>query len=37
MSVDLADEILAETGGRPVHRIVEGEYGKNAETHARIK
>ncbi|MBN9669721.1 NADPH:quinone reductase [Roseibium aggregatum] len=33
---DLADRILDATGGRPMDRIVEVEFGRNAETNARI-
>ena len=32
----LADEILECTHGNPVDRIVEVEFGKNAETNARV-
>ncbi|MEO1640048.1 MAG: NADPH:quinone reductase [Pseudomonadota bacterium] len=33
---DLATQILDATGGRPVDRIVEVEFGKNAETNAAV-
>jgi len=33
---DLAEQILAATGGAPVDRIVEVEFGRNVETSARI-
>jgi NADPH2:quinone reductase len=32
----LAEQILEATGGRPVDRIVEVEFGPNVETHAQI-
>lgn len=35
-SATLADEVLECTNGEPVDRIVEVEFGKNAETNARI-
>jgi len=33
---NLADRILDATGGRPMDRIVEVEFGRNAETNAKI-
>lgn len=33
---DLAEQILAATGGAAIDRIVEVEFGKNAETNARV-
>jgi len=33
---DLAEQILAATGGAAIDRIVEVEFGRNAETNARV-